>query len=209
MKTLEGFMQRQTKWASIILAACFFLTYFTVSACAQEAKINLSGLDKLASKASEVVNVNLEGPALKLAAENMAAKGRHSGKKQAEAQMLQRLKGVYVRSYEFGQPGEYSREDVENVLKQLRSGGWTSMVNVEEKKSGETTNIYMMNEGGEAVGMAIVAAEPKELTVVNLVGPIDFSELGSIGKFGKLLTVPGAGLQHRSPPQSTATNQAH
>lgn len=200
-------MQRQTKWALIILAACLFLTYLPASASAQEAKINLSHLDKLASKASEVVNVNLEGPTLKLAAENMAAKG-HTAKKQATAQMLERLKGVYVRSYEFGQPGEYSREDVENVLKQLRSGGWTSMVNVEEKKSGETTNIYVMNEGGEAVGMAIVAAEPKELTVVNLVGPIDFSELGSIGKFGKLLSMPAAGLQHRSQPPNTAANRA-
>lgn len=83
------------------------------------------------------------------------------------------------------------------------------MVNVEEKKSGETTNIYVMNEGGEAVGMAIVAAEPKELTVVNLVGPIDFSQLGSFGKLGKLFAMPGAGLQHRSTPQNGMPSSAH
>lgn len=60
------------------------------------------------------------------------------------------------------------------------------MVHVEEKKSGETTGIYVMEEGGQIVGMAVVAAEPKELTVVNLVGPIDFSQLGNLGNLGGL-----------------------
>lgn len=208
MKTRMDFTQGQMRLVLTMLAACFLLACLGTNAYSQNAKVDLSRLDKLASKASEVVNVNLEGPTVKLAAENMAAKA-HTEKKMAEGAMLEKLKGIYVRSFQFSQPGEYSRADVENVLKQLRSGGWTSMVNVEEKKSGETTNIYVMNEGGEAVGMAIVAAEPKELTVVNLVGPIDFSQLGSFGKLGKMFSMPGAGLQHRSAAQNGTPSSAH
>ena len=67
--------------------------------------------------------------------------------------------------------------------------------------SGETTGIYVMQEGGETVGMAIVAAEPKELTVVNLVGPIDFSQLGSLGSLGALGQLGNLGNIGNSKPQ--------
>lgn len=158
------------------------------TAFAQNAKLELGQLDKLAGKAAEVTNVNLEGPMLRFAAEQMSAKGNKSGvaKSVAVPGMLQRLKGIYVRTFEFSQPGEYSKSDLDSVLKQLEKGGWKPMVHVEEKKSGETTGIYLMEEGGETVGMAIVAAEPKELTIVNLVGPINFSDLGQLGALGAL-----------------------
>ncbi|MGH9444461.1 MAG: DUF4252 domain-containing protein [Terriglobia bacterium] len=216
MKTPMGFTSRQTRWARASLVTGFLLVCLGTNAYSQDAKLNLNRLDNLASRASNVVNVNLEGPLLKLAAAAMGARN-DAGKQPAERSMLQQLKGIYVRSYEFDEPGEYSRSDVENVLKQLRSGGWTSIVNVDEKKKGAaatTTNVYVMNDGGEVVGLAVVAAEPKELTVVNLVGPIDFAQLGSLGqlgqlgKLGKLFAVPGS-LQHRGQPQNGAARSAH
>jgi hypothetical protein len=155
------------------------------AAFAQGAKLDLTALDGLAAKASNVTNVNLDRDALQLAA------GHVSGKQQG---FLQRLRGVYVRDFEFSKPGEYSRTDVESILKQLRNSGWKSIVNVEDKKNGETTDVCLMSEGGETIGMAVLDAEPKELTVVNLVGPIDLSELGGMGgHFG----IPADVLQHR------------
>jgi Domain of unknown function (DUF4252) len=157
------------------------------AAFAQSAKLDLSSLDKLAVKASNVTNVNLDRDALQLASGHVSEK-QHN--------LLQRLKGVYVRDFEFSKPGEYSRSDVDAILKQLRSAGWKGIVNVEDKKSGEITDVYLMSEGGQTVGMAVVDAEPKELTVVNLVGPIDLSEMGNLGgSFG----IPAVALHHRGP----------
>ncbi len=166
------------------------------AALAQSAKLDLSALDGLAAKASDVTNVNLDSNSLQLASGHVPAK---------QEQMLKHLKGIYVRSYEFSKPGEYSRSDVEGILKQLRTSGWKSIVTTEDKKSGEITNICVMNEGGETVGMAIVSAEPKELTVVNLVGPINLNELGGMGgKFG----IPPGVLQHRSGPEHTPSGKS-
>ena len=210
MKTLRGFAG-SPKFARALLpalAVACAMALGSTTAWAQNAKLELSQLDKLAAKASNVTNVTLDGSLLKMAGQQMeekAAKSK-SEKKASAANLVNRLKGIYVKSFEFDQPGEYSKADLESIMNQLESGGWKSMVHVEEKKTGETTGIYVMQEGGETVGMAIVAAEPKELTVVNLVGPIDFSELGGLGSLGALGQLGGlAGtiggnpqLQHRA-----------
>lgn len=172
---------------SVVMLACLG-AFGSAAGFAQNARLQLSQLDKLSARASQTANVTLEGPMLKLAAQAMQEKASklNSSKKQMAAGLVERLKGVYVRNFEFANPGEYTKADLDSVMKQLQSGGWKAMVHVEEKKSGETTGIYVLEEGGEIVGMAVVAAEPKELTVVNLVGPIDFSQLGSLGSLGAL-----------------------
>jgi Domain of unknown function (DUF4252) len=206
MKALTGFTGKQevirTLFPALLMACLIVLG--AAAAWAQNAKLELSQLDKLASKASNVTNVTLDGSLLKLAGQEMSQKAStsNSQKKAFAADLVHRLKGIYVKSFEFDQPGAYSKADVESITKQLESGGWKSIVHVEEKKSGETTGIYVMEEGGETVGMAIVAAEPKELTVVNLVGPIDFSQLGSLGSLGALGQLGGlAGSAGNANPQ--------
>lgn len=230
MKTLMrlGEKRNGSLTALAALVMVWMLAVVTQPALAQDAKLDLSNLDKLASKASEVTNVNLEGPMLQMAAEMISKKAqdellshpnRNSHKlleQQAKAQqlseMLKRLKGIYVRTYEFSKEGQYSHSDVDGLLKQFQSGGWKPMVNVEEKESGETTAIYAMDEGGEAVGLAIVAAEPDELTVVNIVGPIDFSKLGGLGSLGALGSLGSLGadspkLEHRDSSGDHAGQQ--
>ena len=206
MKTLTSGTRKRmdSSVLTLVLLAVCVLVMGAPAALAQNAKLNLSQLDRLAGKASQVANVSLEGPMLKLAAQQMSQKAStaKSEKKLAAAGLLERLKGIYVRNFEFAKPGEYTKADLDSVLKQLESGGWKSIVHVEEKKSGETTGIYLMEEGGETVGMAIVAAEPKELTVVNLVGPIDFSQLGGLGSLGALGQLGGlAGSMGNANPQ--------
>jgi Domain of unknown function (DUF4252) len=222
MKTLRGSMTKRTYTGTLfsaLLAACL-MALTSAAGFAQNAKLELGQLDKLGSKASEVDNVNLEGPMLKMAAEQVQKKAGtgKSDKKEMAANLLSRLKGIYVKNFEFDKPGEYTKADLDSVMNQLQSGGWKPMVHVEEKNSGETTGIYVMEEGGEIVGMAVVSAEPKELTVVNLVGPIDFSQLGSMGSLGALgqlgALVGKAGnskpeLQHRqatTPKDQAGTN---
>jgi hypothetical protein len=64
--------------------------------------------------------------------------------------------------------------------------------------------------------LAIVAAEPKELTIVNLVGPMDLSQLGALGSLGSLVELGGKGgnagdskpqLQHRGQSDQKSNPQ--
>jgi hypothetical protein len=54
-------------------------------------------------------------------------------------------------------------------------------------KGGENVEVYMMMTagGGQIGGIAVIATEPKQLTVVNIVGLIDLEKLVKLsGKFG-------------------------
>ena len=144
----------------------------------QEAKLKIDHLDKLAAKASEVSDVDLEGPLLQTASQFLS-----KGETDAEIkEIVFGLKGIYVRSFEFEKEGSYSQADLEMIRKQLQSPGWTRIVNVQSKQDKESTEIYSMLSGDKIVGLAILSAEPKELTVVNIVGPIDLAKMG--GHFG-------------------------
>ena len=171
---------------------------------AQSAKLEIGHLDKLADKASEVVDVTIDGSLLQLAARFMSDK--RDPEEAAAKQMIQRLKGIYVRVYEFDKEGEYSQADVEEIRKQLHSPNWQRTVEVRSKRGGDNAEIYLMpgsGTGADAIqGIAILCAEPKELTVVNIVGPLDLDKLADLdGEMG----MPRLGLErsgkHHKPDQ--------
>jgi hypothetical protein len=167
-----------------------FLVIMVPLAYGQEAKLRIDHLDKLAAKASEVSDVDLEGPLLQTASKFLS-----KGESDAELkELVSGLKGIYVRSFEFEKEGVYSQADLDTIRKQLQSPGWTRIVNVHSKQDKETTEIYSMLSGDKIVGLAILSAEPKELTVVNIVGPVDLARMG--GHFG----IPPMSLERGSNP---------
>jgi hypothetical protein len=92
---------------------------------------------------------------------------------------------------------------VEAIRNQLQSPAWSRIVSARSKHEGETTEVYLMTagDGGTVLGMAIINAEPKELTVVNIVGPIDIEKLSSLeGKMG----IPRMGDEEKDSPKKTA-----
>lgn len=144
----------------------------------QEAKLKIDHLDKLAVKASEVSDVDLEGPLLQTASKFLS-----KGETDAEIkELVSGLKGIYVKSFEFEKAGVYSQSDLDIIRKQLQSPGWSRILSVHSKQDNESTEIYSMLNGDKIVGLAILSAEPKELTVVNIVGPVDLARMG--GHFG-------------------------
>jgi hypothetical protein len=141
---------------------------------AQGARLQLNSLSRLADKAKEVVDVNLD--------ESMLQQASALGGKRPDAQtqaVLEGLRGVYVKSFEFTAPGGYTDADVEMVRAQLKAPGWSRIVSVRDK--GELAEIYLWSDGKNNGGLAIIAAEPNELTVVNLVGRINIAQLGALG----------------------------
>jgi Domain of unknown function (DUF4252) len=148
---------------------------------AQEIKMPVS-LDKLAAKASEVVDVSLDGALLQLASRFLS----ESDPDEAHVKRLVRgLKGVYVKSFEFEDRDQYKESDVEELRTQLKAPGWSRIVSARSKRNGDNSEIYLKTDAGQISGLAIIVTDPRELTIVNIVGsirPEDIRDLG--GHFG-------------------------
>jgi len=160
-------------------------------ASAQQGRLELKNLDKLSNKASDVNDVTLDGSMLELAWKFM--KADHDPEADQLRDILKGLKGIYIRNFEFDEPNQYSQEDVEAIRAQLTGPGWTRIVESRSRRSRTHDEIYLLKQGDTVAGMVILVAEPKELTVVNIVGFIDPNKLGALeGHFG----IPGDEDEH-------------
>lgn len=153
------------------------LLTLALPASAQRLNLDFPGL---ADKANEVVDVTLDAQMLRLAANFFSGK---NGDERAIRDIVHRLEGIYVRAYEFDRPGEYDMRLVENFRRQL-GPTWKRIVNVRSRDR-ENVEVYTDVRGDQVAGLVVIAAEPRELTIVNIVGPIDMSRLASLeGHFG-------------------------
>jgi len=138
--------------------------------------------DALKSKAEETVEVNLDGNLLKM------AMGFLSDRKPEEAEakkLIGGIKGIYVRSLKFEKAGMYSTSDMERIRAMLKGPQWSKVVNVEStRKHGDNVGVYVRTDGSQMMGLVVLAFEPEELTVVNIVGVIDPAQVRALG--GKL-----------------------
>jgi len=159
-----------------------------LSAKAQDSRIQLGSLDHLASKASQTVDVNIDERLMRLAAKVFSDKDEDE---REVKKLIAGLKGVYVKSFEFEADGQYAAADVETIRTQLRAPGWTRLVNVTSKKQG-MIEVYLLFNGDLVNGMAVLHTDDKELTVVNIVGPVDLDKLAKLeGQLG----VPDLGIE--------------
>jgi hypothetical protein len=179
------------KFALMLLAPLALLP--CECALAADARVVLPDLRLLESKAEEVVSVNLDAPLLTLAA------GFLDDRKPDEAaakEIVAGLKGVYVRSYTFDADFVYAKSDVDAVRKQLATPGWQKLVEVRSLKAGTNCDVYLSMDGSRANGLVIIATEPRELTIVNIVGSVDLQKLHQLqGRFG----VPDLQLEDKRP----------
>ena len=152
------------------------------SVLAQEARLDISHLDKLAARAAETVDVTLDEKLLQLASRFINSNNPQEANIK---ELIAGLKGVYVRVFEFEKPGEYAPADLEAIRAQLRAPGWTRIVGVISRREGQNVDVHLRLQGNDVIGLAIIASEPRELTLVNIVGPIDLEKLSRLqGQFG-------------------------
>ena len=152
-------------------------------ALAQNAQIRMDNLDKLAAGASQVIDVTIDQQLLQLASKFLSS--TRSPDEAEIKELVKDLKGVYVKRFEFEKDGQYSRTDIEPILKQLHTPAWARIVGVTSTKEVNNIEVFMMTEGSLIKGIAVIAAQPRELTVVNVVGPIDIDKLSRLqGQFG-------------------------
>jgi hypothetical protein len=157
----------------------------TVGAVAQPSPLPLpSAVEKeLAARASDVTEVTLGKNMLEFAAKFM------NGKDQDEAatrRLIEGLDGIYVREYEFDKEGQFSMEEIEKLRQYFETSEWSPIVRERERKTGETTDVMVKLVNGETHGMFILSVEPKELTIVLILGPMRMEDLGKLKGIGGL-----------------------
>ena len=141
-----------------------------------------AGIEKLSAKAKESVEVTMDGPMLRWASKFLSADDPEEEK---AAKLIVNLKAIYVRSFEFDKDGAYSSAEVDALRSQFHSPGWSKVVGVRSEHDGDNVDVFFKLENDKMAGIVIIAAEPRELTYVNIVGPIDVDQLADLGgEFG-------------------------
>jgi len=142
------------------------LSLVLVSAVASAQTLNFD-LDAVAAKAKEKAEVTLEGALLAQALQMAPDKVKTAGAN---------VSRIVLRHYEFDQTGQYSDSDLDGIRKQVSN--WPRLVNVKDEK--ESVEIYMLTQNGKPGGFLLMVAEPKELTVIHVVGSIDLASLKEV-----------------------------
>jgi len=138
---------------------------------------------ELAARASNVTEVTLGKNMLAFASKFMNGKDEDEA---ATRKLIDGLDGIYVRDYEFDKEGQFSMDEIEQLRKYFETSEWTSIVHERERKSGETTDVMVKLVNGESHGMFVLTVEPKELTIVLILGPIKMEDLGKLHNIGGL-----------------------
>ena len=138
---------------------------------------------ELAARAYGVTEVTLGKNMLAFAAKIMNGKNDDD----AEARhLIEGLDGIYVRDYEFDKEGEFSAEQVEQLRKYFETSEWSPIVKERQRKTGESTDVMVKLVNGESHGMFILDVEPRELTIVLILGPVHMDDLSKLKGIGGL-----------------------
>ena len=189
MKTLF-----QTKLAAPLLAL-LLVAVSAAAAMAQDSRLQLSSLDHLAAKASQTVDVNIDERLIRIALK--VFKDDDADDREIK-KVIAGIKGIYVKRFEFETDNQYTTADIEAIRMQLRGPGWTRLVNVTSKKEGNL-EVYLLMNGETVGGLAVLSNDARELTVVNIVGPVDLEKLAKLeGQFG----LPELGIESKPKPKN-------
>lgn len=189
------------KLTRILIAAV--LCFATLRGYGQDAKLQLSNLDKLSDKAARVTDVTLDGSMLEFAMNLIQKIDTEDKDVEQLKSIIKNLKGIYIRSYEFDEASQYSKADVDAIRSQLSSPRWNKIVQSMEKRHNEYDEIYVLKNGDKVGGVVILVAEARELTVVNLVGDVPMDKVASLERH----LAPGE--KHSDKPKQQKKESGH
>src|SRR5208282_676936 len=138
----------------------------------------LSGLDltNLEKQASERVSITPDKPMIEFASKFM---DKEDGDAEDLQTLIKNLEGIYVRVFSFEKGKSYSEADVDKIRKQL-GPDWSRLVEV---RGQENVDFYVKRDGEKVKGFILIAAEPAELTVINIQGSIRPEQLSKLEGF--------------------------
>jgi hypothetical protein len=154
----------------------------TLAWAAPNPRLALPEFSTLAQKATESVTITLDAALLAIAGRFLDGNDPQDA---AAKEVLKGLQGIYVRSYTFDKDSAYQQADIDAVRNQLSAPGWSRLVQTRSRKSQANVDIYIMVTNNQATGLALIASEPRQFTIVNIVGAIDLDKLHKLeGQFG-------------------------
>ncbi len=131
------------------------------------------------------IDVSVEGALMKLVAEASRTEDPEL------ANLLTRLKGVYVRGYEMSKAeSERVRSHANKIGEALVDAGWSSVIRVRNDQ--EHFQMFARYKGEMVIGMVVLSidVEARETTFLNIVGNIDPGQIGRIGQKFNIDNVP-------------------
>ncbi|HVF42560.1 MAG TPA: DUF4252 domain-containing protein [Pyrinomonadaceae bacterium] len=156
-------------------AALMLLALASARAQATDGRLRLESLERVAPKASETLSIDIDGILLNLGKSMLSDKDPDE---KVVREIIEGLRGIYVRGYEFKSEGEFRETDLDALRQQLRGPGWSRLVDVKTRGTDfDGAEVYALTSAGRVEGMAVLISEPKHLVVVNVVGSIDLDKL--------------------------------
>ena len=147
-------------------------------------ELRIPDFSHLRHKASESTDITLDGFLMRIAKKFAASHAADEAHDEAIS-LLQGIKSVRVRNFTFDTDDAYSKADIDSVRKQLQGPGWSALATVRRREPREDVDVYICLDGEKIKGLAVIASEPREFTIVNIVGSIDVDKISQLeGQFG-------------------------
>ncbi len=160
--------------AGTLALACLSLPTL---AGAQSGKLELPDFKSLAHEATDSVNISLGPWLLHLFAGFIDEKDPDAA---ATKKLLAGIQSIDVRSFEFAKDFAYSGDELAGVRRQLAQPGWNALAQVHDRAKNEDVDIFVRTEKDHTAGFALIASEPREVTIVNIVGSIKLEDLAKL-----------------------------
>jgi hypothetical protein len=171
------------KLSLLALAATAALA-LPMGAASAQPELKIPDFAHLRGKATDSTDITLDGFLLRIAKKFAAADAADNAHDEALT-LLQDIKSIRVRNFTFDSDDAYSTSDIDSVRRQLQSPGWSALVQVHKREPREDVDIYVCLDGEKVKGLAVIASEPREFTIVNIVGSIDIDKIAQLeGQFG-------------------------
>lgn len=160
-----------------LLAAAALMLLALASAHAQtpDGRVRLESLESLAPRAAKSLRVDVDSVMLSF---GKSLLDENDPEEKSIKEIIEGLRGVYVRSYRFDSEGQFKDADLTALREQLRRPGWSRLVDVQARgEDFDSAEVYALTAAGRVEGMTVILAQPKSLLVVNVVGSIDLDKL--------------------------------
>jgi len=161
---------------ALVATGCLMLPML---AAAQSPHVTLPSFAQLKHNAQDSVDLTFGPSALRLLGWLMDDSNPQDA---ALKKTLSGLRSVQIRSYQFKDGFTYPKADLDALRAQLLQPAWSQLVKVHNRDEKTDVDIYVALQNQTIEGVTIIACDPRELTVVNVVGSIALDQVDGLRK---------------------------
>ena len=151
---------------SVLLAICVLLP----ACAAQTPALKVPSLAAMQRDSVDSVNFTLGPLALRFMGFLGGDRDAHST---TEIKLFRGLHKVEIHSFEFAADHTYRQADLETLRSQLAAPGWRHVMQARDRGSDGDVDIYCAINQHKITRLVIIAAEPREFSLINITGAIE------------------------------------